>query len=454
MAVIGNSSTQQAFTPAIDFFSGNGSTTAFTLSRPVASVAQVQVTIDNVAQNPSSAYTVSANTITFTSAPLSGTNNVYVYYTSPITQVIAPGQGTVTTTSLTSGLTLASPNITTALTLTGASGTNGQYLTSAGSGNAPTWTTVASSQWTTTGSDIFYNTGVVSIGTAPPAWAGFKVLDVGSVTSLWAQTSGNGTSYYSNNLYYNGGSRIYKTTGGASEYTQSGGSHQWYYASSGTAGNSVSLSEAMRTDSSGRLLIGATSAVSGADANGRVQVSQDVGSNTCILVAENTASSGNLSCIRARLRNSSPVSIFSAFMQCDDSTTARFVLRSDGGLANYSANNVNLSDRQEKKDFLPAKSYLETICAIPVQTFNYIDQTDELPNLGVVAQDVQAVAPELVSESDWSTEKDGSKMRLSVYQTDLQYALMKSIQELKAINDTQAETITALTARITALENK
>jgi hypothetical protein len=101
MAFIGNTNTTQAFTPAIDFFSGNGSTTAFTLSRPVASVAQVQVTIDNVAQNPSSAYTVSANTITFTSAPLSGTNNVYVYYTSPITQVIAPGQSTVGLTAFT-----------------------------------------------------------------------------------------------------------------------------------------------------------------------------------------------------------------------------------------------------------------------------------------------------------------------------------------------------------------
>ena len=106
MSYIGNTSTTQSFTPAIDYFSGNGSTTAFTLSRPVASVAQVQVTIDNVAQNPSSAFTVSANTITFTSAPLSGTNNIYVYYTSPITQVIAPSQGTVTTTSLASGFTL------------------------------------------------------------------------------------------------------------------------------------------------------------------------------------------------------------------------------------------------------------------------------------------------------------------------------------------------------------
>ena len=119
MAFIGNTPTTQAFTPAVDYFSGNGSTTAFTLSRPVASVVQVQVVIDNVAQNPSSAYTISGSTITFTSAPLSGTNNIYVYYTSPITQVIAPGQGTVTATSFVSstgtgaGVFQTSPTITT-----------------------------------------------------------------------------------------------------------------------------------------------------------------------------------------------------------------------------------------------------------------------------------------------------------------------------------------------------
>jgi hypothetical protein len=103
MSYIGNTATQQAFTPAVDFFSGNASTTAFTLSKPVASVAQVQAVISNVPQNPGDAFTVSGNTITFTSAPPSGTNNIYVYYTSPITQVIAPGQNTVTTTALMDG---------------------------------------------------------------------------------------------------------------------------------------------------------------------------------------------------------------------------------------------------------------------------------------------------------------------------------------------------------------
>jgi len=136
------------------------------------------------------------------------------------------------------------------------------------------------------------------------------------------------------------------------------------------------------------------------------------------------------------------------FIGCSDSTTTRFQVRSNGGIANFSGNNVNLSDRREKINFAPAKNYLETICAIPVQTFNYIDQNlenDSGLTLGVVAQDVQEVAPELVMESNWANKDEEPKMRLSIYQTDLQYALMKCIQELSAKND-------ALEARIAALE--
>jgi hypothetical protein len=99
MAYIGNTNTTQGFIPAVDYFNGDGATVAFTLSRPVASVAQVQAVIENVPQAPGSAYTVSGQTITFDSAPPNGTGNIYVYYTSPITQVIQPSQGTVATSS-------------------------------------------------------------------------------------------------------------------------------------------------------------------------------------------------------------------------------------------------------------------------------------------------------------------------------------------------------------------
>jgi hypothetical protein len=139
----------------------------------------------------------------------------------------------------------------------------------------------------------------------------------------------------------------------------------------------------------------------------------------------------------------------SLFYYAGDSVQARFFVYANGGIANYQANDANLSDRREKTNFSPAPSYLEKICAIPVQTFNYVDQNlekDDGLTLGVIAQDVQAVAPELVMESNWAGKDEPEKMRLSIYQTDLQYALMKSIQELKATVDAQAAQIAALEA--------
>ena len=150
-----------------------------------------------------------------------------------------------------------------------------------------------------------------------------------------------------------------------------------------------------------------------------------------------------------RFSASTPNNANARFWNCTDATADRAYMLSNGGLANYAANNVILSDRREKTNFAPATSYLDKICAIPVQTFNYIDQNMEEDGgltLGVVAQDVQAVAPELVSEGNWGS-KDKPKMRLEIYQTDLQYALMKCIQE-------QQEIITQLTARVTQLESK
>jgi hypothetical protein len=204
--------------------------------------------------------------------------------------------------------------------------------------------------------------------------------------------------------------------------------------------------ERMRIDSSGNLLVGTTATVGGA----KFLVEGSVADDLVRFRNTNASPYGLL----VNYTTASPNGTTNGFLECYDSTGQRATIRSNGGIANYSANDVNLSDRREKTNFAPAKSYLNTICAIPVQTFNYIDQNlEEDPGLtlGVVAQDVQEVAPELVMESNWGTE-EAPKQRLSIYQTDLQYALMKAIQELKGINDAQAQIITALTARVEALE--
>ena len=61
-------------------FNGDGSTTAFTLDIAPSSVLDIEVFVENVRQDPNSAYNLSGTTLTFTGAPPSGTNNIYVVH--------------------------------------------------------------------------------------------------------------------------------------------------------------------------------------------------------------------------------------------------------------------------------------------------------------------------------------------------------------------------------------
>jgi len=110
MAYLGNTPTTQNFVSGTDYFNGTGSQTAFTLSRTVGSINDIQVTVNNVVQQPNDAYTLSGTTLTMTSAPSSGTNNVYVRYLSTTTQVITPSQNTVGTAQLGTITNIASGN--------------------------------------------------------------------------------------------------------------------------------------------------------------------------------------------------------------------------------------------------------------------------------------------------------------------------------------------------------
>ena len=283
------------------------------------------------------------------------------------------------------------------------------------------------------------DSGNLGLGVTPSAWFSTrKAMQIGGGASLAGVSSSAGLELRNNAYLNTGGSETYLNSAPATLYASFNGEHRFYNAPSGTAGNAITFTQSMTLDASGNLLVGQTGTTTG-----KISV-QQTGTTACFFGYQSNGSSAYGYQLQYATAFNNTAN--EAFYFADGSVRA--TIRSNGGIANYSANNVNLSDRREKTNFAPAKSYLNVICAIPVQTYNYIDQNmkeDDGLTLGVVAQDVQAVAPELVNESDWSTEKDGSKMRLSIYQTDMQYALMKCIQELSA-------QVTALQTQVTALK--
>lgn len=104
--------------------------------------------------------------------------------------------------------------------------------------------------------------GNLGLGVTPSAsWQNTRrVLQVGGSGAVWAQTSGAGTLFLSNNTFFDGSNFRYINTSGASYTTQqTDGSFTWLQAASGTAGQTISFTQAMTLTSGGRLGIGQTS---------------------------------------------------------------------------------------------------------------------------------------------------------------------------------------------------
>lgn len=252
MAYIGNTVQNQGFAPAIDYFNGDGVTVTFTLSRPVASVAQLTAVIENVVQNPSTAFTISGNQITFTSAPPSGTNNIWVEYTSLVTTYAAISQD---------------PSVVGDITASGGYLAAGDFGNSYVDGTVVDYVTGASRITTGPIDDIvFYHggtasrseimrmsyTGNVGIGTSSPGSAlDVQAVDGRSIIKLTATTNTNPVYSRASNaggyLYLgrDGSAGVDFGAGAYAAGVWSTGAYPMVFGTNGT--------ERMRIDSSGRV---------------------------------------------------------------------------------------------------------------------------------------------------------------------------------------------------------
>ena len=107
MPIIGNPLNSVAF--LTDSFNGNGSTTAFTMSVAPATSSSILVNITGVTQAPST-YSVVGTTLTFSTAPPSGTANISVRYLGiPASGVTTTAYRTLTEFTATASQTTFTP---------------------------------------------------------------------------------------------------------------------------------------------------------------------------------------------------------------------------------------------------------------------------------------------------------------------------------------------------------
>jgi hypothetical protein len=100
------------------------------------------------------------------------------------------------------------------------------------------------------------STGDLGLGVTPSAWGSNSFAFQTQGGAVWSFSSAYMDVWQ--NSYFNGTNSIYQTTAAASFYRQTAGRHEWNIASSGTAGTTISWTQAMTLNASGNLSIGNT----------------------------------------------------------------------------------------------------------------------------------------------------------------------------------------------------
>jgi hypothetical protein len=98
------------------------------------------------------------------------------------------------------------------------------------------------------------SSGNLGLGVTPSAWSGVKALEIAAAGS-GIYSFGSTDVRVTGNAYWNGSAYKYGATNLASMYVQNAGVHYWYNAASGTAGNSISFTNAMTLNANGALVL-------------------------------------------------------------------------------------------------------------------------------------------------------------------------------------------------------
>ena len=402
---------------AVQQFNGDGSTTAFTLNQSVSADQDILVSVDGVVQD-TSAYTVSnGTTLTFSPAPSSGTANIFVNYlglavgtvTHPATQGLTATTGTFSgKITADAGIDIDNFNID-GNTIALSSGhinldSAGQiFLDGADEGTVQlkdTGTTYAN--FYSTSSD-FYIKSMVSDKDIK-----FQGVDGGAqITALTLDMSAAGAATFNAGATFGG--VVQPSSSNAIDLGTNGTEFRTLYVDT-----SIVASNALTVATGTNLTL---------DAAGDIILDSDTGNwrfkdgGTAILEISNI-SSGSPSLF-------SSVSDADMIFKGNDGGSAITALTLDmsaAGAATFNSSVTENSDERLKSNITTIPDALSKVTEM--RGVHYIRKDTGLKRTGLIAQELQKIAPELVStaEDEMST--------LSVSYANVVGYLIEAVKEL------------------------
>mgnify|MGYP003149202227 FL=1 len=356
-------------------FSGDASTTAFTLDIAPNSVFDIEVFVENVRQDPNSSYTLNGTTLTFSAAPPSGTNNIYVIHQAKaVGTITAPVGGSIDMNGVELVLDEDGDTSVTA-------DTDDQIDFRAG------------------GTDTMHVVnGKVGITSVPDLGAGLHII----TSDTGGSVNGNGDELV---IEANGNAGLSILTGNSNTGTiffadadDSNIGGILYDHATDSAAMTFRVGDAVRftIDASGNFGFNRTATATDTNAFGAFISSTGEFNNAKDVNGSNNVSefSGNAGQLR---------------------------IRGDGDAENTNNSYGSISDRTLKENETSAKSQWDDIKALEIKNYNLIAYPDR-PHLGVIAQDLESAGMTGLVKTD----SEGIK---SVKYSVLYMKAVKALQE-------------------------
>jgi hypothetical protein len=325
--------------------------------------------------------------------------------------------------------------------------------------------------------------GNLGLGVTPSAWgaSALKAIQLGGGSlALSSSGAGAGDGSLTWNGYYNGTNWIYAYTGGASNrfrLNESGAA--WFQATSGTAGGTISYTQAMTLDASGNLGVGVTSPSYKLDVAGSARITAGGSADTIlgyganydnyftsgasgIQVFRNSSgteraridSSGNLlvgttntsltAGLGFKFINGGASNSYMGIVS-DQSTNAnanyhlystgagayRFYVGMGGTINATSTTITGISDRRLKENIRDLDDGLEKVMALQPRKFDWKEgKGANIKNArGFIAQEFEQVFPDMIEE--WLDPAPEGEEPYKAVNANLIPTLVKAIQELK-----------------------
>jgi hypothetical protein len=259
--------------------------------------------------------------------------------------------------------------------------------------------------------------GNVGIGSTPTAILAYKVLEVNGTSGAYIALKQGGTEY--GNIYNN------STDGTA---ISASGARNIIFQ--------TNAAERMRIDSSGNLLFATTS-------------SNPMTGGPAIQLL-NTSTNPQINVISSQTANANT----NFLMYSSGASAYRFYVGWGGTVYATSTTITGISDQRLKENIRDLDDGLEKVLSLKPRKFDWKEGkgADIKDARGFIAQEFEIVFPDMVEE--WKDPAPEGEEPYKAVNANLIPTLVKAIQEMKSIIDTQASTILSLTTRISALETK